>query len=956
LKKNVAILLFIFCFACQTLKSQVNYSSAAVYGLRKVIPAYTGSAIQIRRTCDNATVNIGFTSCGDLDTVALKKFVVASNPLSAIVNTASAAYSLRRLSCTYGGSAIQVRRSSDNTLSNIGFTAAGDLDTAALKIFVGAGNGFVATWYDQSGSSLNVTQGTNARQPRIVTAGVVERKSAMPAIRFISANSSSLSLNAPLMTDRVSVNVVASVNSASIRNAIVDLGAVTGSYPDFTIEANTWSTAGNRWGLYANNNSLDAAAVTSTLLTVITVTAINTFTSTAPVVTNTGYYVNGILYALNCRSCLTNNYPSSWPNGMSIGNFNGNFAAHLNGYLNELIIFPVAISGNERQYIEWSQAEYYGISGPVLTALPATPQSGYILTWYDQSGFGFNASPTVTATQPIIVTTGSIEKNGTIPAIRFNASQIGLVAGLPVSAYPISISAIANTSGASTNGAFVKLGGIDNVNNTTAGIGIGVGANNSTFDNSGTSVVGLKEWVTWAASNPVVTYPSTPFAIEAVHQNAAGGSGFTAYLNGTTVSLNNATSGVGATITGSLYVGGYRNQTDRFPVVKESEVTIFGSALNATRRRLLEANQAAYYAITVTGNKYTPPAATAYQRYVLGIGRESAADSVAGTRASIGMGFTVSTNASAFLKDNGDYLTAGINCTITATTSTSFITAPVLQRWDNDWYINKTDVSSNNGTLTVYFSFSDYQVTILPGVAVNYRLLARISTASNFSVVASAVASVSGDRVYFNLDASAIANTGYYTIGTIDPSSSPLPVELVEFKGTCKGDAILLSWTTATERNNDYFLVERSTDGESWTGLPRISGAGTSPYSKEYSFTDPTVSEQTLYYKLSQVDFDGKKEIFKTIDIVCNSFEDKMTVYPNPASKEITLQFNLSKNYGKGLLKIIDSYGRVCLQQTTDLSKGSSSLLMSLNLSPGTYCVLVSSENLVLPARKLIIN
>ncbi len=97
---------------------------------------------------------------------------------------AAAAYSLRKLSSTYSGSAIRVRRSSDNTEQNIGFDGSGNLDTTALTSFVGAGNGFVTTWYDQSGNGNDVTQSTAANQPTIVSSGIVVTTSGKPTIQF----------------------------------------------------------------------------------------------------------------------------------------------------------------------------------------------------------------------------------------------------------------------------------------------------------------------------------------------------------------------------------------------------------------------------------------------------------------------------------------------------------------------------------------------------------------------------------------------------------------------------------------------------------------------------------------------------------------------------------------------------------------------------------------------------
>ena len=104
---------------------------------------------------------------------------------------AAAAYSLRKLDCDYAGSAIRVRRSSDNTESDIGFTSAGDLDTAALKTFVGTGgsdDGFVVTWYDQSGNSRNATMSTSTQQPLVMDNGVVLRMSGLPTVVLDGSN------------------------------------------------------------------------------------------------------------------------------------------------------------------------------------------------------------------------------------------------------------------------------------------------------------------------------------------------------------------------------------------------------------------------------------------------------------------------------------------------------------------------------------------------------------------------------------------------------------------------------------------------------------------------------------------------------------------------------------------------------------------------------------------------
>lgn len=117
--------------------------------------------------------------------------VPAVPAFSFLLNTysgAAAAYSAtRRLSSTYTGSLIRVRRSSDNTEQDIGYTAGNLLDEAALTSFVGANNGFVTTWYDQSGNAKNMTQSTANLQPQIVSSGTILTQSSKPKISWASS-------------------------------------------------------------------------------------------------------------------------------------------------------------------------------------------------------------------------------------------------------------------------------------------------------------------------------------------------------------------------------------------------------------------------------------------------------------------------------------------------------------------------------------------------------------------------------------------------------------------------------------------------------------------------------------------------------------------------------------------------------------------------------------------------
>jgi hypothetical protein len=100
---------------------------------------------------------------------------------------AAVAYSLRKLRTAYTGSAIRVRRSVDNAEQNIGFVD-NVLDTASLLTFCGAGNGFVTTWYDQSGNANNAINSTAIAQPQIVSSGAMILINGKPSVQFDGSN------------------------------------------------------------------------------------------------------------------------------------------------------------------------------------------------------------------------------------------------------------------------------------------------------------------------------------------------------------------------------------------------------------------------------------------------------------------------------------------------------------------------------------------------------------------------------------------------------------------------------------------------------------------------------------------------------------------------------------------------------------------------------------------------
>jgi hypothetical protein len=137
---------------------------------------------------------------------------------------AAAAYSLRKLRSAYTGDAIRVRRSSDNTEQNIGFVS-NVLDTASLLTFCGVGNGFVTTWYDQSGNAYNTTQSTAANQPQIVLSGAMLTTNGKNSIKFDGTNDSLATTGTPFSATDNTLIAVSKQDSISSYRRLFNIGS-----------------------------------------------------------------------------------------------------------------------------------------------------------------------------------------------------------------------------------------------------------------------------------------------------------------------------------------------------------------------------------------------------------------------------------------------------------------------------------------------------------------------------------------------------------------------------------------------------------------------------------------------------------------------------------------------------------------------------------------------------------
>lgn len=155
-----------------------------------------------------------------------------------------------------------------------------------------------------------------------------------------------------------------------------------------------------------------------------------------------------------------------------------------------------------------------------------------------------------------------------------------------------------------------------------------------------------------------------------------------------------------------------------------------------------------------------------------------------------------------------------------------------------------------------------------------------------------------------------------------------LPVDLAYFKaeGATNG-TVNVSWETASEVNCDYFSVERSLDGSNFEALSQVRGAGNTSTSHQYTYVDDNPHSPVSYYRLKQVDFDGKFEIFKVVSINLSLAHD-IVVYPNPLATGESATVQIPAGGEKTLqVTVMDANGKQIFSQTLEKENASENVI-----------------------------
>lgn len=179
---------------------------------------------------------------------------------------------------------------------------------------------------------------------------------------------------------------------------------------------------------------------------------------------------------------------------------------------------------------------------------------------------------------------------------------------------------------------------------------------------------------------------------------------------------------------------------------------------------------------------------------------------------------------------------------------------------------------------------------------------------------------------------------GFWTFATLT-NENPLPIELLSFGARPEGSQVRLDWVTATERDNDYFTIERSGNGQDFEEVTRVDGAGNSVTNLTYMDYDRWPLPGTSFYRLRQTDFDGQTSVSNMVPVSFSGKGDNGLVVLNDVDQVIGVHdFAVG-----GTVEVLDMTGRVIWKGRVE-SEGRS-YIPTTTLGSGAYVLRVSDAN-----------
>lgn len=186
--------------------------------------------------------------------------------------------------------------------------------------------------------------------------------------------------------------------------------------------------------------------------------------------------------------------------------------------------------------------------------------------------------------------------------------------------------------------------------------------------------------------------------------------------------------------------------------------------------------------------------------------------------------------------------------------------------------------------------------------------------------------------------------------------ASPLPIDLLNISAYCdEKEAVMISWSTASEKNNDFFTIERSRELGNWEIVTKIDGAGSSNSILSYSVYDLSPYTDISYYRLKQTDYDGSFEYSKIVSVNCNINENEVFyvigIIPNPAINNTKIVYYINR-IDKILLQLYNNKAYLVKEDEMISEKGANEFNVNFSdLMKGIYFVRIVNSSEIISAK-----
>ncbi len=559
--------------------------------------------------------------------------------------------------------------------------------------------------------------------------------------------------------------------------------------------------------------------------------------------------------------------------------------------------------------------------------------SGAITQWDDLSGYDNHATPPAVGNRPALVTSAV---NG-YPTVTFNGSNDFLTApddaSLDLTTWSIIIVGIINTH--KNYNAFVVKGADAQENYEFL----------TNFPSTGNIHFPVR-YTNGDRSTDSESGEVFSTSTYEVHQLDYDQSNFEYYIDGSQTETNSETR-TPQTNSNSLYIGNEQSTSGRNLDGSMAEVIIYSSPINDAERLILHNAMAAKYGFTLDANDFYSQdnsGAGNYDHDVAGIGRVDASNLITDAQ---GTGIVRIIKTGGGLQDD-EFLMWGHDNGALAATNTTDIPSGVQARWERVWRVSEVNSSgggTNVGAIDMRFDLTGQGAV----TASELRLLIDTDNNNDFDDETPISGATSlGSNVYEFAsvpgNATGLRNNRRFTLATTNTSTTPLPIELRSFEVQAQEKNVAISWSTASETNNDFFTIQRSQDAQEFVDLFHIPGAGNSNEVLYYDTLDQQPLAGQSFYRLKQTDFDGKFSFSPIESIFRKVTNITFSAYPNPSSGMLNIRSDSNRD-GVTRLSLLDVQGREHLNTNINFSTGTQIHQLNLpELPSGVYFVRLLGE------------